>query len=280
MNRLRCIISKIRDKTLHTARLMMGCAPKVNLFYWSPDGAVENFGDYMSLVIVREILSRNGHSIKDPIPPYKIWKATSRLLAVGSILHFAQDGDTVWGSGINGKIRNKEHTFDSLDVRMVRGPLTRNYLNDNFGIKSPRIYGDPALLVSRLLEYDLQFKRIDAPDYIFIPNLNDIEIFDDRNMISPLEDWRQICNLITQTDLVISTSLHGIIVAEAFGTPARLVQSRAEPMFKYRDYYLGTDRTQVQAANTIQEALNMGGRSIPSFNEQAMLESFPLDLWD
>ena len=41
---------------------------------------------------------------------------------------------------------------------------------------------------------------------------------------------------------MVSSSLHGIVIAEAYGVPAVLVASSTEPVFKYEDYYAGTGR--------------------------------------
>lgn len=49
--------------------------------------------------------------------------------------------DTIWGTGINGKVSEDLHKFEKLDVRAVRGPLTRNYLISK-GINCPEVYGD------------------------------------------------------------------------------------------------------------------------------------------
>ena len=45
-----------------------------------------------------------------------------RLFAIGSVLHNARDGETVWGSGINAKIPEAQHRFRRLDVRGIRDP--------------------------------------------------------------------------------------------------------------------------------------------------------------
>src|SRR5262245_34695642 len=73
-------------------------AHTIELFYWrSPQGV--NFGDYLSSVIVSKMAADAGCFLDEerPVPV--------RLLGIGSILHFARDGDVVWGSGVNGKIR-------------------------------------------------------------------------------------------------------------------------------------------------------------------------------
>src|SRR5690606_27315212 len=99
-----------------------------------------NFGDHLSYVIVTKILADNGFLLEEET------SKPSRLLALGSVLHFAQNGNTIWGTGFNGKVGLEYHTYQTLDVRAVRGPLTRNFLKQR-GIEAPAVYGDPALLL-------------------------------------------------------------------------------------------------------------------------------------
>lgn len=70
----------------------------------------------------------------------------NKLLSIGSVMHFAKDNDSIWGTGINGKINESHLKFKNLDVRAVRGPRTREFLMGR-GIMVPEIYGDPGLLL-------------------------------------------------------------------------------------------------------------------------------------
>src|SRR5690349_3382462 len=66
---------------------------QIELVYWrSPSGV--NFGDYLSSVIVTKIAADAGLFLDEERP------SPARLLAIGSILHFARNGDIVWGSGV------------------------------------------------------------------------------------------------------------------------------------------------------------------------------------
>ncbi|MCM5551500.1 polysaccharide pyruvyl transferase family protein, partial [Xanthomonas hortorum pv. pelargonii] len=89
------------------------------LFWWQPKNAGVNMGDHLSKVIVSCVLSLQDKTLIEKRDLSK------KLIAIGSVLHFAKDGDTVWGSGINGKIPAERNTFSTLDVRAVRGPKTR-----------------------------------------------------------------------------------------------------------------------------------------------------------
>ena len=76
--------------------------------------------------------------------------------------------------------------------------------------------------------------------------------------------------------LVISSSLHGLIVAEAFGIPARLLKmTMIEKLLKYQDYYESTGRPHFQYATSVQEALRMGGEPPGHIDIMPLLKSFP-----
>jgi pyruvyltransferase len=46
----------------------------------------------------------------------------------------------------------------------------------------------------------------------------------EKNVVFPNVDWRRIIQIIIESKFVISSSLHGIIIAEVFGIPARLLK--------------------------------------------------------
>lgn len=220
--------------------------------------------------------------------PVRVYKKGSRikekkLLAIGSLLFFANDGDVLWGTGTNGKKPDKkDYKFTHLDVRAIRGPLTRAFLMNTFQIDCPEIYGDPGLLFPFLFP---EFKKKENPayDYIIIPHYSEEDQFlkdEWKNVVYTTEPWDQVVEKILDSRFVISSSLHGIIIAEAYGIPARLLKiSHEEPMFKYQDYYLGTNRPRFQYATTVDEALEMGGEPPFECDLQKLYDAFPFDYW-
>lgn len=221
-----------------------------------------------------KILSDHGHVIEESV------RKPRRLLSVGSVLHCARTDDVVWGSGVNGKVAETEHRYTQLDVRAVRGPLTREFLLAR-GIAVPEVYGDPALLLPTL--FPGRFNLSASTSHVVVPNLHDLQFVRERrepNIVSPLDSWNICVARILDAKFVIASSLHGIVIAEAFGIPARYVRfSDIEKPFKYDDYMLGTGRGRIEAASSIAQALEMGGQPGPVFDAQRLLRAFPLDLW-
>jgi pyruvyltransferase len=203
--------------------------------------------------------------------------ADKRLLTVGSIMHFAKPGDVVWGTGINGK-RHGLAEHPALDVRAVRGPLTRRILQEA-GNDVPEVYGDPGLLWSRFWPREHYAASADQAVGI-VPNLHDWPRYSsDPRAINPRGEVHEVISRIARCEFIASTSLHGLVIAESFGIPARLVPPSTEPMHKYHDYYGGTGRPAVRVAATVDQAIEMGGETPPDWDGDALLGAFPLDLW-
>ena len=247
------------------------------LFYWK-EGDFINFGDYISLVLVERIVG-------EPLKFYnkKNLKQNKKLLAIGSVIYFANENDVIWGSGINAKIVDKnKFSFTHLDIRAVRGPLTRAFLIENFGLKCPEIYGDPALLFPYFFP---EFKKKKTPsyDYIVISHYLDAKYFKDNskdNIILATEPWELVLKKILASKFVISSSLHGLILAEAYGIPARMLRlSETEPLFKYKDYYIATGRPHFEYATSVEEALRMGGEPKFKCDLKKLYNAFPFEFW-
>lgn len=251
---------------------------EVPLFYWDarPQLGFSNFGDAMSVSIVERILERPIATITSATPGKR------KFLALGSIVKYADEGDVLWGTGVNGKfLKRSDYHFSTLDVRAVRGPLSRQFLIE-IGVDCPEVYGDPTLLLPKLFP---EFQRPDSPteDYIVIPHFSDEDLFRHLpNMVSVKEDWKVVVSKILNSKFVISSALSGVIVAEAFGIPARLIispnENNTETIFKYSDYYFGTHRFNYRFATSVEEALEMGGEPMPECDLELLLEAFPYDL--
>lgn len=262
-----------------------GAPATIDIYHWNPirpryagrigrrlplRGPANNFGDLLGPLIVSGVLEREG--IADSTP-----RRTAQLLSIGSVIHFAEPGAVVWGSGVNGKVPAEAHDgLRDLDVRAVRGPRTREFLTAR-GFDVPEVYGDPGLLLP-IVRPDLTGlpKRRDVT---VVPNLNDLRPYRSRSVLDPRRPLEECLATIAESRLVVGSSLHGIVVAEALGVPARLVRSPRESTFKYEDYFRGTGRDQVRFASSVREAIRMGGESPPAWDPQPLLDAFPRDLW-
>ncbi len=249
----------------------------IPVYYWREPNWT-NFGDFLSVKMVERMTGQNIQ-----IYSKKSNAGQRKLLAIGSILYFAADNDVVWGSGINGKtLKKSDYSFKTLDVRAIRGPLSKHFLQKTMNIDCPDVYGDPALLFPYIFP---EFKKKENPTYpyIIIPHYSEMKFFPKikyPNVVYPTEPWDVVIEKILDSKFVISSSLHGIIIAEAYGIPARLLRiTENEKIFKYLDYYLGTGRYEFRYATSIEEALMLGGEKPFSCDLESLYNSFPFELW-
>lgn len=265
------------DVLLWNPRVPAPMRPR-RLFRWTkntPFGPrINNFGDLIGPMVVRQLLEERG------LGPQRRKMPHAELGVVGSVVHMLPDGATVWGAGVNGK--HLELSLPrNLEFAAVRGPLTGSYLAER-GLTDPGIYGDPALL----LDYSVfcgDWSAEPAIDVLHISNMNEpwapARTTASLTQVSPRSPFVRVVRMISRSSLVVGSSLHAIVVAEALGVPARAIASRVEPPFKYLDYYEGTGRSNVRIAGSIHEALNLGGVSQPQIMASALRASFPDQLW-
>lgn len=232
----------------------------------------QNFGDLLAPLIVSRMLERAG--IPGSTQP------RTRLLTVGSILHLAAPGDVVWGTGRNGRIGSGEHTLDDLDIRAVRGPCTREWLLD-LGVDCPAVFGDPAMLLPMLRLDLVALSGQRRHGVTFVSHIDDPSISVPRGIrvLSPRDEVETILRAVVGSELVVATSMHPVIVAEAFGVPARSIVNRSEPEFKFADHYRSTGRPDYRRASSVADAIELGGERPPEIDLEPLLAAFPLELF-
>lgn len=179
---------------------------------WWPTGPEPgNFGDMLTPVLLR-------HFGYDPI-----WVGVehAELLCTGSIARLAQPGQMILGSGV---MRRQDRPSPEATYLAVRGPKTREIVIQAGG-SCPEIFGDPGLLLP--LVYDPATSK--KHDLGIVPHYVDytwaVTALKGHHIISPLRpDPRNVARDILECREVLSSSLHGIIVAHAYGIPAAWVR--------------------------------------------------------
>ena len=93
--------------------------------------------------------------------------------------------------------------------------------------------------------------------------------------------YKEFIDKLNSVEVVISSSLHGIILAEAYGIPAILLKPQID-ILKYYDYYYGTKRFDFPVANTLAEARNIKPVELPNLNEmrEKIINVFPYDVYN
>lgn len=167
-------------------------------YWWRPRKAPYNFGDELGAAILRKL----GFTVK------RVSFKKAEVLLTGTILDAAAErcpSAVVLGSG-SGHTHEPEHSFTVL---AVRGRLTANTLK----VDAP--LGDLGLLASRIwakepAKYDIGVVRhyVDKEEYEFA----DI-------VIDATEKPEDVVSKISSCRVILSSSLHGCIVADSYGIP-------------------------------------------------------------
>lgn len=252
---------------------------RVNLDWWQPPTGPANLGDYLSPVVVEWMLAQRGLSLDQPVAQ------TRFMTTVGSVLGTGLNTTTVWGSGLL-KYAYAPHVrplFKKLDVRAVRGPKTAASLRER-GYACPDVFGDPAILLPRIYQPKEHVARCGA---LRVSHVKDAALFGDDSFGMQTEDYRSYVDAAAAAELVVTSSLHAIILAECYGTPAVLVRSERSDfsLFKYEDWYLSTGREAFPVAASVEEALILRPPRLPDAAvleelRQGLVETFPYDLWE
>ena len=156
-------------------------------------------------------------------------------MITGSILADAKENTTVWGAGLG----SFKEVVPQCDLRAVRGPLT--------GMKARAVglkcdtFGDPALLLPRF--YDPSPPRKHKIGIIphFVDTYAAHQYFREEKIINILDSTEKVINEILSCNTIVSSCLHGLIVAEAYGIPTQHItfgDTLAGDGFKFFDYYL------------------------------------------
>lgn len=202
------------------------------MFWWR--GPPMNFGDWIGPYLYR---ARTGR-----MPLYRRPSArnvTTTLATVGSISELIHEDCVVWGCGMltrAARIRRPHRTL------AVRGPLTRaRYLE--LGHPCPEVFGDPAILLPRYLD---GAKRRRGPLAV-VPNFKHLPeargLLEGRpgvTLVDPRRPVEEVVAELTSCEHVVASSLHGLIVAHAYGIPAVHVDfasSMDGDGVKFEDYY-------------------------------------------
>ena len=241
----------------------------------------ENVGDHISSVIFDWILKEKHLAAENG--------RDAHLFAVGSILGMSRADGVVWGSGVISvnRIRNiiKRQPYIKYDIRALRGPITREACAAAGYACSDVPLGDPAILIPLIVEktdIEKRYKYCLINHYV---NEASTEINDSESITisAGTNDYRRFIQTLCESELVISSSLHGIIIAEAYQIPAIwLLQNMENKALKYYDYYYSTNRYNIPVARTVEEAKEMKPIALPENLEKMqsdLLKAFPLDLW-
>jgi pyruvyltransferase len=200
--------------------------------------SVANVGDQINPYLIRKITNRRPYNVKS--------KLVRHLVGLGSMFHMANKRSIIWGTGIISNLPSFSSKIDYYEVLAVRGELTKDVLlNSPKGVKNDIALGDPGLLLPIFYHPSVKKKRKIGlvPHYVDACNPY-IRSSDEVYVIDVSLDPESFVDELLSCEVILSSSLHGLILADAYGIPNKWVffsDKVTGGYFKYQDYYSTTD---------------------------------------
>lgn len=215
----------------------------IDVYWWSKkieeSANAENFGDFLVPYILDHTTNEKYRWVmpnKNKI--LKLFKKKHYII-IGSILRRATTHSVIWGAGII----FSQAVVPKAKFLVVRGPRTRKRLLE-LGHKVPEKFGDPALLLALFFhqEKKSEYRLGIIPHFLDFENAKNL--YKDQKdviVINLLTNHPQeVIDQILECNLILSSSLHGLIVPHALNIPA-LWMRISDKLFgddvKFHDYY-------------------------------------------
>ena len=223
------------------------------MYWWAKE---KNFGDLIGPWMVEAMSGRPVRNIAGRRHPQSV----TGLSTVGSLLQsFDRPGLEVWGTG---SIRHISKARAELIkpktpsvIHALRGRKTHWLVRRRLGWDAPEVFGDPAILMPRLYtprpRPDVAGKTAIVAHYIHKESLGALDR-DRFHWVDVQDDPDVVLDQIAAADRVVSSSLHGLIIAGAYGVPWVWLSVGDEPLtggrFKFEDYFTILERDKVSEA--------------------------------
>lgn len=162
-------------------------------------------------------------------------------IVAGSMLNHANGHSTVWGAGI---ANWSDGVNAHAKLLAVRGPISRMRAI-NCGAKCPPIYGDPGLILPRLYTPTSSAQHAIGIVPHYVDQYRAYTRYEQSaHVVNILGPIGRVIDEITSCKAIISSSLHGLVVAHAYGIPAiwaKISDSVGGDDTKFRDYFLSVE---------------------------------------
>lgn len=176
-----------------------------------------------------------------------------KFVGAGSLMTAVRKGDVVWGTGIMRPDARYERAR-SAKFLAVRGKHTRQHLLSKGVENIPEVYGDPGLLMPLIYDPQWNFGNSDVKVAYMPHYIEKAEFWRQHGKLKQGEafidaettNWKKVVRQIKQADLLVTSSLHGIILADAYGVPVEWVgytNNIIGGKWKFFDYFSVTGRS-------------------------------------
>lgn len=243
-----------------------------------------NFGDGLNVPLI-EYLSGKKVLISKFMPRF-LKRNHDTYAIIGSILQWSPDNCIVWGAGFI--TDNKIKIVKPKKIHAVRGPLTRKIFLDN-NVECPEVFGDPALLLPFIYNPEIEKKF----EIGFIPHFMNkkseyITQYHDNTNCLVLDilkrvDYNVFIDQILSCKYIVTSSLHGLIMAHSYQIPVLWVQYSVDLIggrFKFDDYLHSVNKHHinpfyVDQNYTVEQYIALMDTQKITYNFKPLIESCP-----
>ena len=213
----------------------IGTVEPIKFFYMKKGN---NFGDLITPYLLKRFC-KSGEYVEWP-------RETThpKIISCGSIMRLSNPKTIVYGSGI----RDIDQDITPGITKIVRGPLTRKRIIE-VGGKCHPIYGDPGLLMPLIYSPSIKKKYMLG----IIPHVSQYQqvsaMYGSQAYVTVIklenENIEETIDWILSCKKIVSSSLHGLIISDAYNIPNKWIQFadtiRGDGT-KFQDYFLSVKR--------------------------------------
>jgi hypothetical protein len=212
----------------------------VPVFYFT---GVNNVGDLLNPFLIGRLFGVDAH--------LAFLRDRPHVIAIGSFIEAANQFSHVWGTGAI-SAASVIPDIDRNKIHALRGKLSFQLLGSSGARLRDMPLGDPGFLVGSLKDRfatEKKYRLGVIPHYVdrqhpWVQNILTEPDVLDLNVHRPVEEFLRD---ISACEAVVSSSLHGLVVAEAFDIPNVWIQLSEDVVgsgFKFRDWYSLAERPQ------------------------------------
>ncbi|HMQ07311.1 MAG TPA: polysaccharide pyruvyl transferase family protein [Saprospiraceae bacterium] len=202
---------------------------------------VKNIGDRLSATIVEHVSGKRVFNLFNNNKPH--------MIAVGSLLHTANKFSTLWGCGLmSAEFSVRE--VEGSQVHALRGKHSADFLmKEGIRCRNDIAFGDPGYLIRELPEIKKLVKNVKKkytlgliPHYVDYthPFIQDCSTNEEVLILDVRKDYLTFMEDLLSCHAIASSSLHGLIFAEALDIPNVWIQLTDKVVgkgFKFRDWF-------------------------------------------
>ena len=221
----------------------------MHIYYWSGNNLGDLFNIYLGL--------QNGFTSFLPITIDSSGN-NNGIFMIGSVLSLIRNNNIIMGTGY----KTSSHALSTLILQnnrfvYVRGKYTANLIGSEHNV----LHFEPGLSLTKYMKsMDVRTNRFlfvshyDQVKYLQSTNISNFESmqFSDNdyrkiisntpytNIIEIKKIFEAKLSILTETDLIASSSLHGLVFAIALNKPFiwyTIVDEKTEPIFKFNDFF-------------------------------------------